>query len=35
VRSFEAEAGGMTTDALVQQLIHATPAELQPAGEAA
>ena len=34
VRSFEAEAGGVTTDALVQQLIDATPAELQPVGEA-
>ncbi|NBX36262.1 MAG: MoxR family ATPase [Planctomycetes bacterium] len=34
VRSFEAEAAGVTTDALVQQLIDATPRELQAAGEA-
>ena len=30
VRSFEAEAGGTTTDSIVQQLIDATPAQLQP-----
>lgn len=34
MRSFEAEAGGITTDALVQQLIEATPAEFQTLGEA-